>query len=284
MQALGANALATARIVDTEVARQPATAVRAIDTAATLDELPVKRGSSNRASASSAQTTLFGAELQPKIIPFETLPRTSTPTAPAAPPDTAVTPKTAPATKPRRVRREQTSETAQTTLDFLPPLKTAPKTTKTNAEAVIFCDAAVAAPIHRATAAALDLSMILIAFGAFLAGFQYFANPQPMNRLSLVLVGGMLVLFALLYGLLFAVCADATPGMRWTHLRLIDFDGFVPEPRSRALRFAGCWISLLSGGLGLAWSLLDEENLTWHDHMSQTFPTLRESESVLVRR
>ena len=33
--------------------------------------------------------------------------------------------------------------------------------------------------------------------------------------------------------------------------------------------------SLLSAcpGLGLVWALVDEENLTWHDHISKTFPT-----------
>ena len=30
-----------------------------------------------------------------------------------------------------------------------------------------------------------------------------------------------------------------------------------------------------SAGLGLLWSLADEESLTWHDHMSKTFPTIR---------
>jgi hypothetical protein len=32
----------------------------------------------------------------------------------------------------------------------------------------------------------------------------------------------------------------------------------------------------------LFWALVDEENLTWHDHISKTFPTVRESDSVIV--
>jgi hypothetical protein len=64
---------------------------------------------------------------------------------------------------------------------------------------------------------------------------------------------------------------------------LINFDGFPPDGRARALRLMGGWISILSGGLGLVWALLDEEGLTWHDHMSKTFPTLRESTSIVVR-
>jgi len=32
-------------------------------------------------------------------------------------------------------------------------------------------------------------------------------------------------------------------------------------------------LSLCSLGLGLVWALVDEESLTWHDHISKTFPT-----------
>jgi hypothetical protein len=33
----------------------------------------------------------------------------------------------------------------------------------------------------------------------------------------------------------------------------------------------------------LLWALADEEKLTWHDHMSKTFPTLQESNRVFYR-
>jgi hypothetical protein len=33
-------------------------------------------------------------------------------------------------------------------------------------------------------------------------------------------------------------------------------------------------LSVVSAGLGLVWALVDEENLTWHDHISKTFPTV----------
>ena len=32
-------------------------------------------------------------------------------------------------------------------------------------------------------------------------------------------------------------------------------------------------IGFMAAGLGLVWSLVDEERLTWHDLMSKTFPT-----------
>ena len=48
-------------------------------------------------------------------------------------------------------------------------------------------------------------------------------------------------------------------------------DGFT----GRIVRqFAGI-LSLASAGVGLLWALVDEESLTWHDHISKTFPTTR---------
>jgi uncharacterized RDD family membrane protein YckC len=57
-------------------------------------------------------------------------------------------------------------------------------------------------------------------------------------------------------------------------LRLVDFYG---NPPSRALRYQralASFISFLAAGIGLIWALVDEDALTWHDHMSSTFPTM----------
>jgi uncharacterized RDD family membrane protein YckC len=290
VRALGANALA-ARTVTAPVAEQRIPAQKpparpiSLDAAPTLDELPKR----------NLQPSLFGAELQPKIIPFGTITRVPPPPGISAGGGAAAAPALArpalrepdvKAEKPRSTskpatKKQDTQET-QTTLDFLPPAKPAARTLKTNAEAVIYCDAAVAAPIHRATAAALDASMILIAFGIMLGTFLAMAHPAPLSRTALLMTGGLLAISALLYGLVFAIAGTVTPGLRWTNLRLINFDGFAPDWRSRALRLTGCWIGVLSGGLGLFWALVDEENLTWHDHISKTFPTVRESDSVIV--
>jgi hypothetical protein len=61
--------------------------------------------------------------------------------------------------------------------------------------------------------------------------------------------------------------------MRFAGLRLVDFDGRSPERHQRMRRQLASLLSVLSAGLGLAWALVDEENLTWHDHISKTFPT-----------
>ena len=72
--------------------------------------------------------------------------------------------------------------------------------------------------------------------------------------------------------------------MRFTDLQLITFDGFEVDARSRALRFVSTWLSFCSAGLGLLWAVADEENLTWHDHISKTFPTIREVPGAFVRQ
>jgi len=246
-----------------------------MDSARTLTELP-------RPRRGGVQPSLFGTELQPKIIPFDSLPRVA---VQQPGPESSIAPMPpAPAPAPRAAsRKARAADDTQATLDFLQPSKSAGKVLKTSAEAVIYCDAVAAAPMHRSAAAALDGAMMLAGFGIILAIFEFVGKPAGLNRNAFLMLGGMMVLTALFYSLLFAIAGDLTPGLRWTELRLINFDGFQPDARSRALRLAGGWISVLSGGLGLVWGLLDEEGLTWHDHVSKTFPALRESTSIVVR-
>ena len=81
----------------------------------------------------------------------------------------------------------------------------------------------------------------------------------------------------------FALAGADTPGMVWTRLRITTFDGFPPEMRHRLGRFAAACLSRCTL-LGLLWSLADEECLTWHDHMSCTFPTPQEAGSAVFQR
>ena len=166
------------------------------------------------------------------------------------------------------------------------PLPSAPQTPrrlKTNVDAVIGCDVQAANPKQRAAAAALDGVMIGIAFSLFLAIFHLLGGAIVANQQTAVVLAAALFVIAVFYGLVWALADRETAGMRWVDLRLIDFDGFPPEPRSRALRLTACCLSFSAGGLGVLWALMDEERLTWHDHMSKTFPTLKESDSSFRR-
>jgi uncharacterized RDD family membrane protein YckC len=229
--------------------------------------------------ASTAQKLPFQECAGSKVIPFESFAaHRIEPVAFAAAPAPAPTPSAA-APKPKASRPLPTPEKndAQPGLDFLLPSPQGPRTLKTRVEAVIYCDADVATPKHRVIAAAIDGGMIFIAFGLFLFAFHLMGGMFRFNRQTIPFFIGAFGTLAMFYGLLWIWADRQTVGMRWTGLRLIDFDGFPADRRARSLRAIGACLSLCAGGLGLLWALADEEKLAWHDHMSKTFPTLEES-------
>ncbi|MCC7634046.1 RDD family protein [Stenotrophomonas rhizophila] len=61
-----------------------------------------------------------------------------------------------------------------------------------------------------------------------------------------------------------------TLGMRPWRLQVTGADGGAPTRRQLWLRYGVATLSLLLGGLGLWWALLDRQRLTWHDRVSGT--------------
>ena len=161
---------------------------------------------------------------------------------------------------------------SQQSLDFYAGLS-AEASLATEVEAVIYCDAPVALPVHRLMAVAADASMIAIALGLFLAIFYLSGGRLVFTKSSLFLFAGVIGAVVFLYRMLWCLGGGDTPGMRFAGLRLVDFDGRRPEREQRTIRLAASMLSIVSAGLGLVWALVDEENLTWHDHISKTFPT-----------
>jgi uncharacterized RDD family membrane protein YckC len=224
----------------------------------------------------AVQRSLFQERTHSNVIPFES----------AAPPPAKPRPKE-PATgktggKPAHRRVAKIVE-GQGSLDFLPPAPVKPRTLGTNVDSVIYCEAPVATPLHRAVAAALDWIMVLIAYGMFLATYYVCGGVFSFDKLNLMVFGGALLLIAMTYGLGWTIGNRETAGMYWMHLRLTTFDGFRPDKRQRIARFAGSCLSLCTV-VGLLWSLADEECLAWQDHISGTFPTPRGLDSQIFRR
>jgi uncharacterized RDD family membrane protein YckC len=170
----------------------------------------------------------------------------------------------------------------QGSLDFLPPAPAKPRQLGTTVEAVIYCEAPVATTLHRAVAAALDWSMVLLGYGLFLLGFYLAGGLFELTKTNITAFGAMFLLTGFAYGVIFAWAGTETPGMRWTQLRLTTFDGFPPDRRQRTVRFVASCLSRCTQ-LGLLWSLADEESLAWHDHISRTFPTPRDSRTLMFR-
>lgn len=224
--------------------------------------------------ARAVQRNLFPERPASKVIPFESYAPISLEPGPR-PSD--------PAKRVQTRRPAPKVSEAQGSLDFLPAMPAQSRTLGTTVEAVIFCEAPVATPFHRAVAAALDWAMVLAGYGLFLLAFFLAGGEFVPTRHNVLMFGATLLLMAFTYGLFWTIAGTESAGMRWTRLRLTTFDGFPPEPRQRALRFAGSCLSVCTV-LGLLWSLADEESLTWQDHISRTFPTPLASDSQIFHR
>jgi uncharacterized RDD family membrane protein YckC len=199
----------------------------------------------------------------PKVIPIPTL-------MPAKSPPAARRPQ-ARTQGPRANFGARRGADSQQALDFRGAAGSSPLGIEV--EAVIYCDAPVALPVHRLMAAAADGSMILMALALFTAIFYLSGGHIVVSKQTAPLLAGVVAAVALFYRLLWCLADGDSPGMRFAGLRLVNFDGRRPDRDQRGVRQAAYLLSLLSAGLGLVWALVDEENLTWHDHISKTFPT-----------
>ena len=223
--------------------------------------------------------------LTQKVIPFTEIQRQAG-IRPIPPP--AAANETRAAHKPTS-RKGSRPPAAQENFDFVP--SAAPRTLKDAVEAQIYCDLPVATPIHRFVAGAMDAAMILIGFGLFLSTAwlmgQAMGAPESIfgtGRVLLAALAGSLGLIAIFYGLIWVMARRETAGMKWSDLQLVTFDGFPPDGSHRIIRYVATVMSYCSGGLGLLWALADAENLTWHDQISRTFPTVRTAHASFVRQ
>jgi len=132
---------------------------------------------------------------------------------------------------------------------------------------------------QRFVAGLVDAGIVFIAMGAFVLTFLKLAEEVPQSRmvtLCALAIGGMLWL---LFQYVFLVYARTTPGMQMAQLELAAFEGrptSLVARRSRALASA---LSCFSLGLGYAWALVDEDRMSWHDRISQTY--LRSGDRII---
>jgi uncharacterized RDD family membrane protein YckC len=78
--------------------------------------------------------------------------------------------------------------------------------------------------------------------------------------------------FWFVYQYVFLVYAGQTTGMQMAQLRLSTFDGKQPTWEERRYRALAMLLSCISVGLGFVWSMIDEDQLCWHDKISRTYP------------
>jgi len=124
---------------------------------------------------------------------------------------------------------------------------------------------------RRLMAAVVDGCLIL---GAFFSAAMFLAThmePVPAARSAEAMVVAGLLLAGFLYHAVFFALAVSTPGMRYAGIALSTFEDESPKRAQLRRRLGAMALSLLPMGLGFAWSLFDDDHLSWHDRISQTY-------------
>ena len=131
----------------------------------------------------------------------------------------------------------------------------------------------IASLAERGRAALLDFALLAFSYGAMLTLFWALGGHISANRVDAAVMGATVALFYAQYFALFTVFGGSTPGMLLCWLRVVSFDGGVPTSRQMVWRSFGYLISAGTCLLGFLWALWDEEHLSWHDRISQTYLT-----------
>jgi uncharacterized RDD family membrane protein YckC len=131
----------------------------------------------------------------------------------------------------------------------------------------------IASLAERGRALFLDFALLAFSYGAMLTLFWALGGHISSNRVDFAVMGTTVALFYAQYFALFTVFGGSTPGMLLCGLRVVSFDGGVPTSRQMVWRSFGYLISAGTCLLGFLWALWDEEHLSWHDRISQTYLT-----------
>ncbi|HZQ67016.1 MAG TPA: RDD family protein [Terriglobales bacterium] len=123
---------------------------------------------------------------------------------------------------------------------------------------------------RRLAASLCDATLVLLGFGVFAGIFYRITGTVPELPLAVESALPVLAILWCGYQYLNLVHTGTTPGLRLMRLQLHCFDGSIVPVRKRRWRVFASVLSLASLGLGYAWSLIDEDQLCWHDRVTAT--------------
>ena len=125
--------------------------------------------------------------------------------------------------------------------------------------------------VRRLLANVVDAALVTgCTFAATSAALASMENLPTLKTLEIG-AGAAWLLIAGLYAAVFSTFAEATPGMGYARLTLSTFKGQRAGRARRWGRLGASLLSVLPVGIGLAWSLFDEQHLSWHDRLSKTY-------------
>jgi uncharacterized RDD family membrane protein YckC len=174
-------------------------------------------------------------------------------------------------------RRPRVDRSAQRGFEFVvaAEAQAGAHTLPTSVAAAVSCNARVADPSRRVLAAAIDAAIPLAGFTVFLMTLHMVSDGLALSMKTLPFFAAAAGLIAIFYRVLCCLGNSDTIGLQWAGLQLLNFDGHRPDVNQRLRRLAGGLLSTGALTIGLLWALVDEEQLAWHDYISNTFPTSR---------
>lgn len=123
----------------------------------------------------------------------------------------------------------------------------------------------------RLLANAVDAALTVGIMAAAIAGAGHWMHRMPAMKTAELAGVALLLLTGVLYHAAFLVLGAATPGMRYARIALCTFDDEYPSKAQTRGRLGAMLLSLLPLGLGVVWSIFDEDHLCWHDRLSRTY-------------
>jgi uncharacterized RDD family membrane protein YckC len=128
------------------------------------------------------------------------------------------------------------------------------------------------APLSRRLMAGVVDCTLVVAAATFLWLTLALGAQQALAMRSAELLGaGALAAAGLAYHAFFCLLSLRTPGMRYAGLVLSTFEDAMPTREQMRRRLGAMALSMLPLGLGMVWSVFDEDHLSWHDRYSQTY-------------
>ena len=248
--------------------------IAATATAPAYDFDPQEQATAPEAEARIAETgqqALFSASPEPRVIPFDSL--TSAAERESIRARAAEIARPAPVkngkVEVKHARTKRVAGAGQRRLDFFgqDEILSEPRSH-------IICDAPVAPPLLRLEAGLIDGLIIACGCAIALAFYLYMGGALLVGKHEAPFLVAAMATVPAAYKLIWTIAGRDSIGMQAAGLRLVDFDGNPPSQERRYYRASGSALSFLAAGIGLIWVLLDQDSLSWHDHMSGTFPTI----------
>jgi len=125
--------------------------------------------------------------------------------------------------------------------------------------------------ITRRLASMLYECLLLFGILAALLVLPHFLLGALAHRLvTPIIVQAHAFIVLLVYCLWFWSNGRQTLAMKTWRIRLLTRDGQPVRPAQALLRYLLCWPSLILGGIGILWALVDRERLFLHDRLAGT--------------